>query len=166
MSEPGTVEQQPGPEHFAPDYKLTSQELDVEGGRLITAFEDLFRDDPDMERARAEQLSDKSIQDRALMFRKKKAVYRKKSEELKDNSGLVIGQKFNLMRYDEEKSEEDLTIIVSRGSAIKPSIEHRLVFSKLDTPNRDYIPDCGLAVTGAREMLGRVRQDFARPVSV
>ncbi|PIR79799.1 MAG: hypothetical protein COU25_03465 [Candidatus Levybacteria bacterium CG10_big_fil_rev_8_21_14_0_10_35_13] len=165
MSEPGIGEQQPELKHYVPDYKLTRQELDMEGGRLVAAFEALFKDDPDVKKAKLDQLSDESLHYRAIMFKKGQVVYRTKSEELKDSLGLVIGQRFNLMRYDEEMSEEDLTIVIGRGSAIKPFIKHNLVFSKIKPLNRDYVSSNGLAVTGAGEMLERTRRDFAKPVS-
>jgi hypothetical protein len=181
---PETGSEQPKPQHFAPDYKLDRSELNSEGKNLVGSFVDLFRDDPDLQLAIAKSFFGQSdIYDRSVsLFPKGKGLYSFEPIQSFDRPEGQ-GKRFHLSRRDASGDEEDLTIVISKKledilttgeledvldgkDKDKPSIIYK--HKGADSDHEDVVAGYGLAVTGAREMLGRTRMDFnlPRPLSV
>ncbi len=177
---PETGGEQPKPQHFAPDYKLNRSELNSEGKNLVGSFVDLFRDAPDLQLAITKlffgqnDIDNKSVS----LFPKGKGLY--SFEPIQSFDGPEgQGKRFHLSRRDTSGDEEDLTIIISKKledvltttelndvldgkDKDKPSIIYK--HKRADSDHEDVVTDYGLAVTGAKEMLGRTRNDFATQI--
>jgi hypothetical protein len=158
MPEPGITETQNGLRYYPPDYKLTGPELRSEGTDIVVGLESLFKEDPDIQKEVEYAIAGTTIAETHVRFHKGKALYIAPASQFVEGTELTNGEKFNLVRYDEHGNEENLNI----DTGTVPTLAHNLVFTAITPINRDYIPDIGLAVSGAREMLGRARRDFAK----
>jgi hypothetical protein len=186
LTKPGTELRK----RYPPDHKLKKEETENEANALYPQLTEFLDNDPDVLTAEREDPPDPIWPDKTTWFKKNGISYRENRQILSDKSVSETGRQVRIIRYDNFKNEEDLTVRVGQH----PAVEYRFTYAGgIDKPpvmspnpeqmppfyrinarrkhsrpltqtgylvDRNYTNGTGLSINYAWEMIDRMEKDF------
>ena len=112
-------------------YVFTKDELAKEAGNLYSSFSDLLESDPTIKNLIRENESERQKDfdfPEEISFSKGDIIYNFSLKILKDGAGNKTGKELYLLRFDNNKNEEQVRITVGNN----PAVDYRKVLTPLE----------------------------------